>query len=220
MKELYEILEKLPITQGAQNESIARACKICMPQFQEYVKGEMLLSPGEFTHKLCVLCEGNAVAYSAENGHSVVLRSFKPYELFGISNLFTDSPFATKVVAKSPCTVLILDKCFLSYLIDNDKTVRYQYIRFLAEKTLFLNQKIACLTAGSAEKRLAVWLNAQANHDSVSLEMPLNSLCMMLDMGRASLYRAFDQLEQDGFIKRDGKQILLYHREDMLSFYH
>lgn len=220
MKELYEILEKLPITKGAQCEAINRACKICMPEFQEFAKGETLLSPGELTHKLCVLCKGNAVAYSAENGHSVLLRSFKPYELFGISNLFTDSPFATKVVAKSPCVVLILDKSFLSYLIDNDKTVRYQYIAFLAEKTLYLNQKIACLTAGSAEKRLAIWLDAQSDHNSVTLEVPMSSLCTMLDMGRASLYRAFDQLEHDGFIQRDGKRICLYHREDMLSFYH
>lgn len=220
MKELYEILEKLPITKGAQQESVARACKICMPVFHEYAKGEEILSPGELTYKLCVLCKGYATAYSAENGHPVLLRSFKPYELFGISNLFTDAPFATSVVAKSPCTVLVLDKSFLSYLIDNDKTVRYQYIAFLAEKTLYLNRKIACLTAGSAEKRLAYWLDAQANEDVVALEIPMTSLCTMLDMGRASLYRAFDQLERDGFIKRDGKSVRLYHRVDMLSFYH
>ena len=220
MKELYEILEKLPITQCAQKETIARACRIRMPEIITYSKGDTILSSGELTNKLCVLCDGCAVAYSAEESHPVMLRSFKPYELFGISNLFTDSPFATNVVAKTACTILILDSEFLSYLIDNDKNVRYQYIAFLANKTLYLNQKIVNLTAGSSEKRLACWLDTQAKGDTMTLEIPMNSLCTMLDMGRASLYRAFDQLEHDGFIKRNGKHICLYHREDMLSFYH
>ncbi len=220
MKNLFDILDKLPITSCANRDCISRAYAISEPQFCDYAKGEIILSPGQPTSALYVLCNGQASAYSADDSHTVMLRTFKPYEIFGISNLFTDLPFATKVQARTPCTVLILDRAFLSYLIDNDANVRYQYIAFLATKTLYLNHKIACLTAGSAEKRLAFWLDAQASGDTVTLEIPMSALCTMLDMGRASLYRAFDQLEHDGFIKRDGKAVHLFDRDDMLSFYH
>ncbi len=220
MEYLYDILEKLPITKGASKQNIEHACHIRQPMHSKYDKGEIIFSPGQLTEQLCVLCKGQATAYSADDGHTVMLRSFKPYEIFGISNLYTNLPFATRIVAATTCEVLILDKEFLTYLIDHDTRVRYQYIGFLAEKTLYLNQKIACLTAGSAEKRLAYWLDSKASADVLVLEIPMNALCTMLDMGRASLYRAFDQLEKDGFIKRDGKVIRLYHREDMLSFYH
>ena len=220
MDYLYEILEKLPITKGADKENVERASEIRAPLYCKYNKGDVIIAPGQQTEKLCILCKGQATAYSADDKHTVMLRSFKPYEIFGISNLFTDLPFATRIVAGTNCEVLILDKEFLSYLIDNDTGVRYQYIAFLAEKTLYLNQKIACLTAGSAEKRLAYWLDSIASEDTLILEVPMNALCTMLDMGRASLYRAFDQLEKDGFIKRNGKEIRLYHRETMLSFYH
>ena len=220
MDSIQEILDMLPITRGAAPSSITMACKISAPQFCEYAKGDVIFSPGQQTHALCVLCSGQAAAYSADSEHSVLLRNFKPYEIFGISNLFTEQPFSTKIVAHTFCTVLILEQAFLSYLIDNDQSIRYQYIAFLANKTLYLNQKIACLTAGSAEKRLAFWLDAQTTEDSLALDMPMNALCTMLDMGRASLYRAFDQLESDGFIKRCGKTIYLYNRNNMLSFYH
>ena len=220
MKNLLNILDQLPITQSASRDCITAACAVCMPQMRDFAKREIILFPGQPTSALYVLCSGQASAFSADDTHTVMLRSFKPYEIFGISNLFTDRPFATRVMARTPCTVLILDREFLSYLIDHDATVRYQYISFLANKTLYLNHKIACLTAGSAEKRLAFWLDAQACCDSVTLEIPMSALCTMLDMGRASLYRAFDQLERDGFIKRDGKTVTLYSRDDMLSFYH
>ena len=220
MENLYDILEKLPITKGADKLNIDRARHTCSPIFCDYHKGDVIIAPGQLTNQLCVLCSGRANAYSADDKHTVMLRGFKPYEIFGVSNLFTDLPFATRIVAATECKVLIMDRKFLSYLIDNDQTVRYQYIAFLAQKTLYLNHKIACLTAGSAEKRLAFWLDAQAAQDTLTLEVPMSTLCTMLDMGRASLYRAFDQLEKDGFISRRGKIIRLYHREDMLSFYH
>lgn len=220
MQQLYQILEQLPILNGVQRASILQACRVSKPELREYGKGEIILTPGQPTDALYVLCRGRASAYSAEDVHALMLRDFKPYEVFGVSNLFTDLPFATKVTAQTPCTVLLLNRPFISYLIDNDVSVRYGYIAFLANKTLYLNQKIACLTAGSAEKRLAFWLDARSADNSVALDIPMTALCTMLDMGRASLYRAFDRLESDGFIKREGKTVYLYHRDDMLSFYH
>ena len=47
----------------------------------------------------------------------------------------------------------------------------------------------------------------------------MNSLAEMLNLGRASLYRAADKLETDGYILRDGKNITLVSKEQMLTKY-
>jgi predicted transcriptional regulator len=47
----------------------------------------------------------------------------------------------------------------------------------------------------------------------------MNALCTMLDIGRASLYRAFDKLERDGFIIRQQKTVRLLERDRMLHYY-
>ena len=219
MKNIQAILEKLPITKGANAACVKAAALVCMPIFCDYERDQVILSPGQQSNALYVLCNGSAAAYSSDTDKQVLLRSFKPYEIFGVSNLFTEHDFVTRIVAKTPCRVLVLSKAFLTHLIDNDATVRYQYIGFIAQKTLFLNQKITCLTAGCAENRLAVWLNANAGDEQVTLDIPMNALCTMLDIGRASLYRAFDKLEADGFIKRDNKIVYLLDREHMLHFY-
>ena len=114
---------------------------------------------------------------------------------------------------------MVLHKAFMTYLIDHDSTVRYRYIAFLAQKTLYLNQKITYLTAGSAEQKLAYWLDTNAHDDAVQLNLPMNALCTMLDLGRASLYRAFDKLEHDGFILREQKTVRLLDRDRMLHHY-
>jgi len=47
----------------------------------------------------------------------------------------------------------------------------------------------------------------------------MNSLCELLDIGRASLYRAFDKLTDDGFIIREGDKITIVNRQAMLDCY-
>jgi CRP-like cAMP-binding protein len=220
MKLILEILGVLPITKGADRRNVENAALISKPYFRDCCKGEVIMSPGEMADQIYVLCSGKAIACSPDSTHTVTLRSFQPYELFGISNLFANQPFATKVTACTDCTILVLDSQFMSHLIDHDRSVRYEYISYLAQKTLYLNKKIACLTAGSAEQRVARWLDNQAQDDTVAINVPMSTLCTMLDIGRASLYRAFDCLENDGFIKREGKVVFLYNREKMLSFYH
>ena len=219
MKQITDILEKLPVTRGADKQLVARAIMQAPPEFLQVARDSVILAPGQVQESLYVLCEGTAVAYAADMDKQVLLRMFAPYEIFGISNLFTDQPFATRMIAKTNCTVLVLSKQFLRYLIDNDETVRYQYIAFLANKTLYLNQKISCLTAGSAEQRLAYWLDSRADDGVVLLDLPMNSLCTMLDIGRASLYRAFDALERDGFIQKEQKTVRILDRDRMLHHY-
>ena len=219
MEQITDILEKLPVTRGADKQLVARAIMQAPPGFLQVARDSVILTPGQVQEALYVLCEGTAVAYAGDMDKQVLLRMFTPYEIFGISNLFTDQPFATRMIAKTNCTVLVLSKQFLRYLIDNDETVRYQYIAFLASKTLYLNQKISCLTAGSAEQRLAYWLDLRADDGVVLLDLPMNSLCTMLDIGRASLYRAFDALERDGFIQKEQKTVRILDRDRMLHHY-
>ena len=53
----------------------------------------------------------------------------------------------------------------------------------------------------------------------VRLEISAVSLADMLDLGRASLYRAMDRLSQDGFLVRNGHEYRLLQRDKLLTHY-
>ena len=84
----------------------------------------------------------------------------------------------------------------------------YHYLDFLSGRIRFLNRKIGYLTAGSAERRLALYL-ASFQKQELVLKDSISSLSELLDIGRASLYRAFDALEEQGLIRREGRSILV-----------
>ena len=84
--------------------------------------------------------------------------------------------------------------------------------------TEHLNRKIRYLTAGSAERRLALYLSSFES-ETVELDASISSLSELLDIGRASLYRAFDTLIADGYIQKDGRTIHILDPDAMIQDY-
>ncbi|MDD4773595.1 MAG: helix-turn-helix domain-containing protein, partial [Eubacteriales bacterium] len=82
------------------------------------------------------------------------------------------------------------------------------------DRIRFLNDKIASFTSGTAESRLARYIeNLREEDGCVILPTGLRQLADSLDISRASLYRAFDTLESLGCIKRDGRKIAILSAE-------
>jgi CRP-like cAMP-binding protein len=95
------------------------------------------------------------------------------------------------------------------------------YVRFLTRRIQFLNRKIRYLTAGSAEQRLALYLLSEIPEEGVPVRLEISavSLADLLDLGRASLYRAMDRLSEDGFLVRNGHEYRLLQRDKLLTHY-
>ena len=106
----------------------------------------------------------------------------------------------------------------LEELLETDKKFLYNYLGFLSGRICYLNQKIRYLTAGSAERKLALYLSS-FGEETVELDASLSSLSELLDIGRASLYRAFDTLIADGYIQKDGRTIHLLDVDAMIQNY-
>ena len=186
---------------------------ICFPS------GTSVCEPGSHTKHIGIILSGSAAVTSADSERKVLLRTFSAGDIFGVSGVFSENcEFVTRISAKSDCSVAFISARALSELIENDKTVLYNYIEFLSGRIRFLNRKIKFFTSGSAERRLATYLDS-FGEDSFRLNESMSSLADMLDIGRASLDRAFDRLTADGFISRERNVITLFDRDKMVIHY-
>jgi len=90
----------------------------------------------------------------------------------------------------------------------------------LSDKIRFLNRKIAFFTSGSTEKKLAGYiLSLPIENNTVKLDMNMSKLASSLDIGRASLYRAFESLEENCFITRENNLIKITSPEEFKKIY-
>ena len=186
----------------------------CAPS--AYRNGDMIEGDAR---RLGILLSGKAKIHSADCGRNVILRELTAPGIFGAAALFCEGTLPlSRIEASSACRVLLLDAAAVRALMNADAGFRDAYLAFLAGRVRFLNHKILCFTAGSAERKLALWLTSE-NDSTILLPASLTALSDMLNIGRASLYRALDKLENDGLIHRDGRTITVISQDELLKKY-
>ena len=184
----------------------------------DFEEDDTILSQSETAHKAGIFLLGEAVVTTKDDSKNALLRFFSAGDFFGIANLFTNEDYVSTIRAKKKCRVFFFTEEAIRELLETDKTFLYNYLGFLSGRICYLNHKIRYLTAGSAERRLALYLSSFES-DTIELEASLSSLSELLDIGRASLYRAFDTLIADGYIKKDGRKIHILARNTMTKDY-
>ena len=158
-----------------------------------------------------ILLSGRGVIYSANKDKNTILKFISPGDMIGVAGIFADSPPCTRTVAcgDGKSEMFFISKSSFEQLLEYEHAFRSNLIGFLADRISFLNSKIDYVTAGSSERKLALFIKSspQNENGTVRIGMSMTSLAHTLDLSRASLYRAFDSLEKEGTVKRDGKNV-------------
>ena len=184
----------------------------------DFEEGDLILSQSETSRKAGIFLLGEAIVTTSDDTKNTLLRFLRTGDFFGIANLFTNEDYVSSIRAKKKSRVFFFTEDAMRELLETDKTFLYNYLGFLSGRICYLNRKIRYLTAGSAERRLALYLSSFES-ETVELDASLSSLSELLDIGRASLYRAFDTLIADGYIAKEGRTIHLLAPDAMTKDY-
>lgn len=198
------------------DEAFASGECICL----EFEPGEKVYTKNYFRKSMGIVLTGKLKA--CKSGEDLILNTFYTGGIFGVACLFNSTKqYVSEVIAVKRSRVMFLSQDLLHVLFQKDYRIAENYISYLSSRICFLNSRIDNFTGGSAENRLASFLLSTSAHsnDPLSFELPctLTQLAGMLDMGRASLYRAMDALEESGVIRRSGKNIVMVDSDRLKS---
>lgn len=161
----------------------------------------VVYSPRHFRRSLAVVLSGQLQVTKGALAVSVL----GPGDLFGAAALYSDEPeFASTVTAKGPSRCLMLDQPLVDRLLAEHSQIRENYLRYLTGRIRFLSGRLQALAQPGVEGKLARYLLAAGTGE---LTCSAIQLCQRLGISRASLYRAFADLEDSGLITRRGKTI-------------
>lgn len=186
-------------------------CKV-----HKFKKGAYIFSRAENPRALGVIISGTAQVEKGTPDHLIVMSRLIQGDVFGAVSLYASSDrYVTGIRAITPVTALLLPKRIMDKMIRTYPEIAVNYLTYLSERIYFLNSRIDSFTGGSAVQRLAgYFLMSEADTSGV----PAAHLASALDIGRASLYRAFEELEKAGAIRRDGKLITVLSREKLQEY--
>lgn len=211
-----ELVLKTELFRGSPPSVLTRILAVSDCTSAEYEKNEVVYDKTNFSRSLGIVLEGR-LRVTKENADKrpIVMSTLQRGALFGAAALFNSEPeYATKITAIERSRVLFLPQRLIKRMIEREPDIAENYIRYLSERILFLNRKIYFLTAGTAEQRLAGFLlDNLAVGEYSEMPMPMHRLADALNMSRASLYRAFDELTESGAVSKQGKLVCINNAE-------
>lgn len=185
----------------------------------EYLRGEIIYSPCEYEKNIIIISSGNAAVYSADESRNMRLRSLRAGSISGVANFFTSEEYVSRIIAAEKTTVIKISENIIKKLLEQDKDFMYSYLAFMSDRICYLNRKIVILSAGSAERRLSQFLVDEADENLRIYPFSAKHAANMLNLGRASLYRALDKLCEDKLISHNQKEIIILDKNGLMSRY-
>ena len=179
---------------------------------EHYLRGErVLFSRGGGA--LGVLARGKMRVGGRRAAHRTVINEMTPGAVFGYASLGArGSRFDSDIWAKTAATVLWLPQERLEELIAEYPRVALNVISAQAAKIRFLNERIREVSAPESREKLLLYLKTLPRQSDGRVLLPcgMSGLAGRLGIGRASLYRVFDQCVGEGLIVRldDGSLLL------------
>lgn len=169
-------------------------------------KGETVFAEGDRDVRLCLVLKGSLEVSKG----NLFMSTLREGAISGMSCLFGEGSFPTTVRAAENSRLLFITKGQLMSLFGEYPVILEKYLSLLSRKICFLNGKIESISAPDATESLRAYLietGKRLGADSFTLPLSGSRLASALGMGRTSLYRAFERLESEGFLTKNGKII-------------
>ena len=170
---------------------------------------------------LGIILSGTAQIFrKGETGETVVMRKIGAGEAFGAASVFGAwKEGSSSIVSQSECSVIYIGENELKSIVSEYPAAALNYIEYLSDKIRFLNRRIDMFSAGSTVGKVYEYIVTTADPDGfMKADFGMAELARRLKIGRTSLYRAIDSLENSGLVSREnGGFRLACNETDLLN---
>ena len=214
LQELFPLIQANPIFLGADLKCVQKHLTDASMETKDFSEGAVIYSSRDGQRNVGILLSGSAQVFTGIGSEPTLLNTVGASDMFGIANLYADDePFPTTILAKTSCRVLFIDRRAFCDMIENEPVITKNFLILQSRKILYLNRKLMTFTAGSAERKVAVFLSEHTVDGVFVPNCSMSVLANMLGIGRASLYRALDRLIECGWIEKRGKSYLVLNQD-------
>lgn len=168
---------------------------------------------------ITVILSGSVAVTKTVGGKEVLMRMLGKGAVSGVAMVYGSGDALSVLTARAVTKAAFISTEIIRELIRTDTAFAERFIRFLSSRIRFLNIRIQAYTCGSAEARLAFHIMQcdEENKGRIDCGISYTRLAGMLDISRASLYRAMDTLTERGVIVRDGREIVIKDRNLLME---
>jgi CRP-like cAMP-binding protein len=206
------ILSDCLLFKGMSRQEISEALSNSSGGIKSYPKDTLIAQAGEVVHHLQIVLEGSVKGEMVDYEGKVIkiedigpARPLAPAFLFGSQNRYP-----VNITAAGDVTLISIPRERFLMILQNSKNVLVNFVDAVSSRGQFLSSKIKFLSFTTIKGKLAQYLlDLSGKFDSESFSLPnsQSQLSELFGVARPSIGRAMSELNQEGIIRTDGKEV-------------
>ena len=188
--------------------------------FESFDKSEKIYDPINYKKSLAYVLKGNGIVLSPiGKNKGYLMKDIKEGDFVGVASLFNSKEkYVSEIKALKDMIIVFFKEELIQELIETNKKFALSYVEFLSDRINYLNSKINMLVGDSNRSKLIEYLINQCSEENNKLKISMSKLSKTLNMGRSSLYREMDELEDIGIIKKLGNKEYLIDYNSLFEY--
>ncbi len=211
-EELIGLLRECSLFNGMSDDEISGVLSGHMGRNTKYVSGSLILEAGDEVRFFHILLKGSVKGEMVDYTGKVIKieditppRPLAPAFLFGSNNRFP-----VNITAVEDVEVLSIPRDRFLIMLQQSEKVLVNFVNIVSSRGQFLSNKIKFLSFTTIKGKLAQYLldlSAQAGAEGFTLPHSQSQLSELFGVARPSIGRAIGDLNREGIIHTEGKQV-------------
>jgi len=221
--QVVEVLKGCPLFHGLPPEELSRLLLASSGRIKRYAKGELVAQAGEEIFFLHVMLEGHVKGEMVDFAGKVIKiedlgpsRPLAPAFLFGDQNRYP-----VNITASDEVKILAIPRDAFLGMMQSSELVLRNFVNSVSSRGQFLSNKIRFLSFTTIKGKLAQYLldiARKKGSERFSLPHSQSQLSELFGVARPSVGRAISEMNQEGIIHTDGKQVSILDSSRLSSF--
>ena len=215
----FSQLSGAPLFKGVATDDIEVILSAVPYRIRKFKAGTLISQSGEPVNSLIIVTSGIVKGEMVDDtGKVIKIENIEAPGALATAFIFGNrNRFPVNVIAISDGEILSIEKPdFLKLLMKND-IILVNFLNMISSRSQFLSEKIKFLNFKTIKGKLAEFIlqKARGGNLTIILDMTQNDLADYFGVARPSVSRAIGELEQEGFIEANGKNIRILDKEGL-----
>jgi len=219
---MIEMLLECSLFKGMSAREISEALAAASARIRTYPGDTLIAQAGEEVYHLQIVMEGSVEGEMVDYTGKVIKiedihppRPLAPAFLFGSQNRYP-----VNITAAGEVRLLSIPRENFLELLQNSKAVLVNFVNIVSNRGQFLSSKIKFLSFTTIKGKLAQYL-LDLSRKSGTLQIKLSSsqsqLSELFGVARPSIGRAMSELNREGIIRTEGREVTIIDPEKLMT---
>ncbi len=221
-EEIVGILVQCPLFSGLKEEQLSEVLSRSASRLSNFSRGDLIARAGDEVHFLHIMVKGSVKGEMIDFTGKVITiedifppRPLAPAFLFGKQNRYP-----VNIVANETVTILSFPRDDFLKMMQTSEQILKNFADNVSSRGQFLSNKIKFLSFSTIKGKLAQYLldlSGKENADRFLIPHSQTQLSELFGVARPSVGRAIAEMNHDGIIATEGKQVTLLDKTRLFA---